>query len=360
VRLSWKNAVFIVMKIGPIPENLLELLLLPLGVFPTPLVDTFQAVVKARAIMVGVKLGIFEVLRDGAQTADSVAAKIHTDPRATDKLLRSLVGIGYLRFKSGRFELARVARRWLLKDSATSLHDNLLHRYLEWEAIESLEDFVRTGAHLQVHERLRPEQWESYQRGMRSLASISAPEVSRRLRVPANARTLLDVGGAHGYYSVATCRRHAQLKATILDLPMAVQASTPLLEKERMGSRIVHRIGDVLTTDLGTNAWDMILVSQLVHHFDEPTNVRLMQRLAESLRPRGTISVLELLRPNSPNSAGQTGAVLDLFFAITSLSGCWSLAQIVSWQRQAQLVPQKTTRLLSIPGAVIQTAMKPA
>ena len=77
-----------------------------------------------------------------------------------------------------------------------------------------------------------------------------------------------------------------------------------------------------------------------------------------SLRPGGIVAVLEVLRPESPNSAGQTGALLDLFFALTSLSGCWSSEDILSWQRQAKLIPQKRVRLLSIPGAAIQVGMK--
>src|SRR5262249_30942390 len=44
------------MKIGPVPENLVECLLWAAGVMPTPLIDTFQAIIRARAIMAGSKL----------------------------------------------------------------------------------------------------------------------------------------------------------------------------------------------------------------------------------------------------------------------------------------------------------------
>src|SRR5437588_5858951 len=104
------------MRVGAIPESLLELLLAAAGAVPTPLIDTFQAMVRVRAIMVATKVGLFEALRAGPATAEQVAGRIATDPAATEKLLNGLVGAAYLRFRGGRYRLAPVARRWLLED----------------------------------------------------------------------------------------------------------------------------------------------------------------------------------------------------------------------------------------------------
>ena len=41
----------------------------------------------------------------------------------------------------------------------------------------------------------------------------------KRMPVPDGARDMLDIGGSHGYLSVAVCRRHPELRATVLDLP---------------------------------------------------------------------------------------------------------------------------------------------
>ncbi len=87
------------MRIGAIPENLAELILSPFGVIPIPLVETFQAVVRARAIMVATKLGVFEELQNKSKTAIEIAQHLKTDRRATEKLLTCLVWSGYLRFK---------------------------------------------------------------------------------------------------------------------------------------------------------------------------------------------------------------------------------------------------------------------
>ncbi|HWG45286.1 MAG TPA: class I SAM-dependent methyltransferase [Gemmataceae bacterium] len=347
------------MRIGAIPENLIELLLSMTGGAPTPLLDTLQAMLRARAIMVATKLGVFEAIKEGTATAAEVAERIGTEAHATEKLLNSLVGARYLGFKNGRYKLARVARKWLLKDSPQSLHDNMLHRFLEWDVVEHFEDFVRTGKPMNVHQGMTPENWAIYQRGMRSLAGLSASEVAARLPVPASARRMLDIGGSHGYYSVALCRRHPELHSTILDLPSAVEFARPILARENMGERIGYRADDVLTADLGEGEWDFVFASQLLHHFDEEANRNLLRRVARALRPGGVVAIVEIPRPSSPQSAGQTGALLDLFFAVTSPSGSWSIEELAEWQRLAGLLVRKPISLLSIPGGSIQAASKP-
>jgi 2-polyprenyl-3-methyl-5-hydroxy-6-metoxy-1,4-benzoquinol methylase len=346
------------MKIGPIPENLIERVLLTAGAVPTPLVDTFQAIVRARAIMVASKLGVFEALAQKPLPSATVAQQIGAELRATEKLLNALVGARYLRCAGQEYRLAPVARKWLLQSSPRSLHDNMLHRFIEWRAVEHFEDFVRTGKPLGIHETMLPEDWTIYQRGMRSLAGLSADEVARRLKIPTGVKAMLDLGGSHGYYSVALCRRHPGLSSTIIDLPNAVDMAGPILARENMGERVRYRPGDVLTADLGERQWDLVFISQLLHHFSADANRELMARIAQALLPGGIVAVSEIIRPQSPDATGQTGAVLDLFFAAVSASGSWSLGEIAGWQRAAGLKPRRPLRLYTIPGGYIQASVK--
>jgi SAM-dependent methyltransferase len=168
----------------------------------------------------------------------------------------------------------------------------------------------------------------------------------------------LDVCDAHGLLSVAICRRHPDLRAVILELPEAVEHAAPLLAREGLGDRVAHRPGNALTDDLGTEAWDVILVSSLVHHFDDATNRALAKRIARALRPGGTFVIQELYRPASPKEAGQIGALLDLYFALTSQSGTWSFEEMAAWQREAALKPLKPIRFATVPGIGQQAAVK--
>lgn len=346
------------MKLSAQPQNLLEALALRSGMVPTPLGDTHVAFMLARTIMVATKLGIFEALANQPATASQVAQHCATAPEATRKLLNTLVHLGYLQLDQDRYTLTPLASRWLLRDSAQSVYDKMLFQFTEWEMVAGYEDYVRTGQPFQMHETFTAEQWTAYQRGMRAMAGTSAWEVARRTPVPARAKDMLDIGGAHGYYSVALCRRHAGLRSVILDLPEAIAEAQHLMAKEQMGGRVVHRAGNALTDDLGEAQYDMVLIASLMHHFDEETNRDLVQRIARALRPGGVLVVQEFMRNPRPQAGDHLGALLDLYFAATSESGTWSVQEIADWQRAAGLQPRKPIWLRSMPRHAQQVARK--
>jgi SAM-dependent methyltransferase len=347
------------MRLGTIGENPIERIIAKTNIAPIPMIETQIAFSMARAIMAGVKLGVFEAIGSGTLTPVQVAEKCNTDPAATTKLMDTLVGLRYLSHHNGGYGLTRKASKWLLPDSPNSISDKLLFQYDEWDLVGRYEDYIRTGEPLEFHgESTDTGLWERYQRGMRSLGSISGDEVAAKLPVPPGATTMLDIGGSHGYYSVCVCRRHQGLRATILDLPEAVEHAAPILAREDSGDRVSHRAGNALTDDLGENAWDVVLVSQLVHHFSEEQNRNLVSRVAASLKPGGVCILLDMLRPSSPEGAGGVAAVLDLYFSATSRSGTWPLETLRSWQRAAGLGVERVIHIRTMPGAAMVVARK--
>ena len=325
-----------------------------------------MALLLARAVIEASRAGVFEALAEGPLTADELAWRCALNPAAAAKLLGALATSGYVAYQpsGNRFGLTTMARKWMLPSSPISLHDKMLFTFDEGEWITRMGEFLHTGRDVTGGgHRGMPQDaafWRRYQRAMRSLASIAVGEFARRTYVPHDARAMLDIGGSHGLFSAAICRRHPGLKATILDLPEAIEQAAPLLEAEQMGGRVTYRAGDVLTTDLGDHTYDVVLISNLVHHFDGLTNRALMKRIARALRPGGAVVVQELIRRESPTEGGQMGALLDLYFAMTSESGTWSVSDIADWQREAGLQPRRPVFLRSMPGSAQQTAVRPA
>ncbi|MGH2488235.1 MAG: methyltransferase [Candidatus Limnocylindria bacterium] len=207
---------------------------------------------------------------------------------------------------------------------------------------------------------MSPGDWALYQRGMRAQASLIADEVARRTPIPAGATEMLDVGGSHGYFSVAFCRRYDGLRATVFDLPSAVEHAAPILAREGMGDRVVHQAGDALTDDLGEARYDLILMMSLVHHFDEATNRRLAQRAATALRPGGILAIGEAIRAPSPAKANMMDTLFDFYFALTSKSGLWTFEEIAAWERAAGLRPRKPINLRFARGIGLQVGERPA
>ena len=355
------------MKIGTVAENPIEKAVLALGPVPTPFLETHPTLLLARAIMVATKVGIFEALADGELDARDLAERCSTHPEATGVLLDALARSDYLEATrtddsvaplARPYRLSSISRRWLLEDSPQSLRDSILFRYVEWDWIARLDDFVLTGRALDFHASMSPDQWRLYQRGMASLGRLAAAETVKRTPIPKGARDLLDVGGSHGLFSAGLCRRHPELRAVVLDLPQAIEHAAPVLAEQGLGERVVHRTGDALTDDLGEAAYDVILLAQLAHHFDEATNRRLIRRLARALRPGGILVVQEISRRTKPRG-GQLGALSHLYFALTSRTGGWSFEEIAGWQRDAGLQPRKPVWFRTLPDTGQQSAVKP-
>src|SRR5690349_2837307 len=182
------------MRLGAVPENLIELLLLGTNIPPRPLLDTHIAMLLARAVIEGARLGVFEALSGAPLSAGEIAARCGTHPAATRKLLDALSAAKYLRLEDGRYALTPMSRKWLVPGSSHSLHDKMLWQLTEWDWIGRTAEYVRTGRPLAFHGTLSPEEWETYQKAMLDVARLAAPEVARRTPVPPGARDLLDVG----------------------------------------------------------------------------------------------------------------------------------------------------------------------
>jgi SAM-dependent methyltransferase len=122
--------------------------------------------------------------------------------------------------------------------------------------------------------------------------------------------------------------------------------------------RISFHGANVLTEDLGQGSWSLVFASQLAHHFTASENRDFVRRAAMALQPGGTLAIIDVVRPDRPGGAGQTGQLLDLYFAMTSKAGTWSTREVREWQQSVGLRPQSSITLRSAPGVVIMAATK--
>lgn len=345
------------MRIATIPEGVIEAVAWAAGLVPRPVFDTLLAAGLARTLMTASKLGVFEALADSPRTAADVAQRCGTVTGPTEQLLVALAGSGYVdRVGSDRWQLAAVARSWLLRDAKRSLHDHMVLMQLVWRWLEHYETYLVTGVALDVHEGLDEQGWADYQRGMRSLAGLVLDEFVLRSPMPRRPTRLLDIGGAHGAYAAALCRKHKELHATLLDLPPATRHCAALVAEQNLGARLQQREGDARHDELGEREYDVVLVSNLVHHFDVATNRALVHRITRALKPGGVLIVQELMRGSGRED--QVGALASFYFATLSASATWNAEEIAAWQRDAGLVPLRPLRFASAPGLSQQSARK--
>ena len=334
------------MKVQVVPENIKEWFALRLGLLPRPIFETQNSMILAQVIIVANRLNIFDVLSPKSLTVEEIATACCADVNALLKLLNSLVSSGYLRQDGKTYGLTAMTRQWLLKESQPSIKDFIAGRVLPWKWLTHLEEYIRTGVPLQIHQEMSSQEWGLYQKAMRSFSGLASPEMIKYIPILENPQKMLDIGGSHGYNSVLLCNRYPELHSVILELPSAIEYAASILEQESMGERIIYKPGNALTEDLGDNIYDLVLIADLIHHFDEANNIDLFSRVARCLKPGG-LMVVQNKKPSRKD--GQLGAFLDLFFSMTSNGSNWNFTDISGWQKKVGLAPQKPITIKKIP-----------
>src|SRR3979409_1769755 len=293
------------MRLATRPDNPFERLAVVAGQVPTPLFDTYVAMFTARAVMAGASLGIFAGLAGRPDDAAGLAGRLDLDPAGVEVLVTALHALGYLDAAEGRYAVGAATRKWLLDEGTSVAAFATVFDYDMWDHVGRLEEGIRSGQPIGLHERPPDDPyWERYMRGLFELSRLGSDIVARLIGAR-DPRSALDLAGGHGEYSMALCRRHEGLDATIVDLEGGARIGRRIVEEQGMADRVNYRVGDLFETDLGAG-YDVAMANSISHHFDEERNVAMLRRGREGLRPGGTMGLLDPERgepgpPGHPN-----------------------------------------------------------
>jgi SAM-dependent methyltransferase len=321
---------------------------------PDPYFDSFTALIAARALTTAVLLGVFDALHEQPATPAELAVALGLDPLGADTLLTTLMTLGYVEADGDLVRNAPVSEEQLVRSSPNSIATFVGEQAdLHWQTLALLPDAVRDGRAYAMHEERRDERerWEAYIRG---LYEISRPEhdANAALVPVEDPRLLVDVAGGHGAFSMAMCRRHLRLRATVLDLPPAAAVGRRIVEEEGYADRVGFREGDVFEVGLGEPA-DVISAFNLVHHLPQERDRELCRMARASLRPGGCLVIGDSARPEPGEQASQRGAISSILFYAWSHSRNFTPSEIRAWMQEAGFEEVTVHRNPSSPWRVV-------
>lgn len=345
------------MRPGLLPDNPLERLAIRMSLAPVPDGHAMFGMPMSRVTIAGVRLGVFERLARGPAAAEELARDIGAQPEGTLLLLESLAALDQVERRQGTYMLSRSARKWLDPSSDTYVGTHVENCGDYWDWWDRLEQVVRTGEGVEIHD-FPPDDphWRRYIRGQFELARLSAPEVARALRLPPGPRRILDVAGGHGWFAAELCRRHSGLEATVIDLPASAAVGREIIAEQKMADRVTHVDGDMMSSDLG-GPYDGALCFNIVHHLSPDENVRLLRRIHDVLTPGGTLAVLDLFMPPRDTRA-DAGAMLGLFFHLTSSAATYTEDQLREWLAEAGFGRPRRIKLRRLPNLALFEARR--
>ena len=305
--------------------------------------------------MAGVSLGVFEGLRAGAKTTTELGARLGLDADTLGLLLRVLACAGYVVPAGGGHALTDVARNTLLSDGRARVTAYVGLNAMAWEQIGRLDDVVRTGRGLDMHEGFTDSaQWATYQAAMLETARMSAPAVADLVPIRPGARRLLDIAGSHGLYAAWLCRKHPPMRAEVFDLPQAVRESRALARAEAIDDVVSHREGNALVDDLGRD-YDAVFLGNILHHFTPEQGRGLLGRIRRALAADGTVAIWEVRRPAAGAPPELLGDAFALYFRLTSTARCYTEGEYAQWLHEARFADVRVQPTPFAPTQVLVT-----
>src|ERR1700750_2530877 len=283
------------MRIAAVPDGPIERLGLLLNKLPTPIGEAMYSMPIARSLQVAQRTGILAALAEGPRDPGELAEHLGLQKTGTVRVLDVIASLGHVRqLPDGRYEMTKSGRPWLDPRSETYLGDFLADTAYYWDWYASLEDLVRDGTPAELHGKGPDEPyWQSYIRGQYQIARLSSAEVAKAIPLARGADAVLDVAGAHGEFSMALCRRHEGLRATIVDLPGSARVGEEIVAEAGMSDRVCHLVGDMFEVDYG-GPYDGALCFNIIHHLSPEQMRTLFSRVRAALQPGAPLAVLDL------------------------------------------------------------------
>lgn len=348
----------------PVSPNFLErLVLFRLNRGPAPMLDLFGAA-GFESVTLALKLDLFDTLDDaeGPLGTTALADRTDTHPEGIARLCRFLASTNYLEQTGERYRLAGMTERWLTDAEGTNMGpwltfwDELVFPF--WE--QELETAVREGEPSQtIYEWFdeAPGRWETAQAGFAATASLLADDVADAVRLPDGATELVDVGGGHGRYAMALCRRHPDLAATVFDVQGAVDTLTDEVPVD-LQDRIGTRAGDYFTDDLGSG-YDAALVFNVVHAHDPAENTALFERVADALDTGGRIFVLDQWEDSGRTPVSRTALrFVGLTYLTTLGATVYDYEAVQEWLEEAGFVDVRRRSVGPLSGQAVVEGTK--
>jgi len=267
----------------------------PRGPDPSPIVRLSTAYWESQTLLTANRMGVFDCLADGAKSVDEVAVELKTDRRGTGLFLRALVGLGFLSEEDGRFANAPVAAVFLVKRSPAFMGNAIRYSDQLYATWGRLEDALRSGQPALAAEAYlgdNPVRTRTFVQAMHERALGVARALVGILDLQGR-RSMLDVGGGPGTYSVLLTERFPGLTAEVLELPGVAAVARELVAAAGASDRVVVRDGDYHSTDFGSGK-DVVLMSGMFHRETAQTCRSLIGRAFACLEPGGLLAVSDV------------------------------------------------------------------
>ncbi|MFI7547949.1 methyltransferase [Actinoplanes sp. NPDC049599] len=326
---------------------------------PTPLMDLVTGFWSFKTFAAAVELDLFSRLAGGRTlTVAAAEAELGLPERPADLLLTACASLGLLERAGAGYRNSALAEEFLVRGKPYYFGGQVTYcdrrTYLPWHRVG---EALRTDRPLtwdpatsaSMFTTADPQLLATFWEAMYSTSIFTARALAGAVDLSGR-RRLLDVGGGSGAYPIELCRRQAGLTATVLDLPHVCEIAAGKIDLAGLGDRITTRAGDFLADPALPGGHDVLLLSMILHDWDEPTNRALLAKAHAALPPGGLVIVSELLL-DADRTGPAPAALMGMNMLVETEGGRnYSDAEYADWLAGAGFTDIRTVRF-DAPGA---------
>lgn len=313
---------------------------------PEHIFQTLNAHQQTAALKTAIELDIFTAIDEGAHRVEQIAKRLQAAERGVRILSDYLTILGFLRKEQGSYRLTEDAALFLSRRSPHYMGTivGFLTNVQHYENLARLPEAVRRGGTASTNGDNRESNdalWVSFARSMAPLTVPTAIFIAQLLGVQeAGPLRVLDIAAGHGMYGITIAQQNPEAQITAVDWPAVLEVAKENAAKAGVADRYTVRPGSAFEAELG-EGYDLVLLTNIFHHFDKETCVQLMRRAYEALKAEGRAVTLEFV-PNEDRVSPPREAAFSLLMLVgTDAGDAYTLSEYEAMFREAGFVETK-------------------
>ena len=268
-----------------------------------------------------------------------IAKACDASERGTRILCDFLVIIGFLTKRNGEYGLTPDSAMFLDQHSPAYLGSviDFILSPMVIDNFKHLTEAVKKGGTAGETEALAPDHpmWVKFARAMAPMMAMPAQKLAPLVDPAANQKLkVLDLAAGHGLYGLAFAKRNPNAEVTAVDWTNVLEVAKENAQAAGAGDRFHTKPGSAFDVDYGTD-YDVVLLTNFLHHFDSPTCETLLRKVHSALKDGGRAVTLEFVPNDDRVSPPQAAAFSLMMLGVTPAGDAYTFAELEEMFRHA-------------------------
>lgn len=308
------------------------------------------------AMRAAIELDLFTAIAEGDGTTASLAARCQAAERGVRILCDYLTVNELLSKDDNRYRLTPESELFLVRTSPAYVGGvaEFLARGALTEAYQTFTESVRRGGTTMPEQgSMTPEHpmWEDFARGMVAMMRPPAEVIAQIVGAEgAGASKVLDIAAGHGIFGITIARHNPRAEVYAVDWKNVLAIAQKNAEAAGVAERFHTIAGSAFDVDLGAG-YDIALLTNFLHHFDPPTNERLLRRVHAALKDGGRAVTLEFVPNDDRVTPPQAATFALVMLGSTEAGDAYTFAELEGMFSRAGFARSELHP--GVPGSII-------